>query len=52
VGARTDKLSEITQGLSAGERIVVHGAYGVQDSARVVPLRQAPASGQPPKEQP
>lgn len=42
VGGRTDKVSEITQGLTAGERIVAYGAYGVQDSAKVVPLRQAP----------
>lgn len=43
VGGRTDKLSEITQGLTAGERVVANGAYGVQDSAKVVPLQQAPA---------
>jgi hypothetical protein len=43
VGGRTDKVSEITQGLTAGERVVANGAYGVQDSAKVVPLQQAPA---------
>ena len=32
---------EITQGLTAGQRIVTYGAYGVQDSAKVVPPEQA-----------
>lgn len=36
VGGRTDKLAEITSGLRAGERIVTYGAYGVDDSAKVV----------------
>ena len=38
VGARTDKVAEITSGLTAGERIVTYGAYGIEDSAKVVPL--------------
>lgn len=38
VGARTDELAEITHGLSGGETVVTYGAYGVTDSARVVPL--------------
>lgn len=38
VGGRTDKLAEITSGLAAGERIVTYGAYGIEDSARVVPM--------------
>jgi len=38
VGARTDALAEITRGLSGGETVVTYGAYGVTDSARVVPL--------------
>jgi RND family efflux transporter MFP subunit len=36
VGGRTDKVAEITDGLSAGERVVTYGAYGVSDSAKVV----------------
>jgi RND family efflux transporter MFP subunit len=36
VGARAGSRVEITSGLSAGERIVTTGAYGVADSARVV----------------
>jgi RND family efflux transporter MFP subunit len=36
VGARTDSLVEITRGLTAGQRVVTYGAYGVQDSAKVV----------------
>jgi hypothetical protein len=39
VGGRTDKVAEIREGVSAGERVVTEGAYGVQDSARV----EAPA---------
>jgi membrane fusion protein (multidrug efflux system) len=38
IGARTDRLAEITRGLSGGETVVTYGAYGVTDSARVVPL--------------
>lgn len=38
VGGRTDKFVEITSGLRAGERIVTYGAYGVDDSSKVVPL--------------
>jgi RND family efflux transporter MFP subunit len=40
VGARTDRLAEITRGLSGGETVVTYGAYGVTDSARVVPLAE------------
>lgn len=36
VGARSGGIAEITKGLSAGERVVTYGAYGVEDSARVV----------------
>jgi membrane fusion protein, heavy metal efflux system len=37
VGGRVDSTAEITSGLEAGERIVTFGAYGVVDSARIVP---------------
>jgi multidrug efflux pump subunit AcrA (membrane-fusion protein) len=36
VGGRTDRIAEITSGLAAGERVVTYGAYGVDDSAKVV----------------
>jgi RND family efflux transporter MFP subunit len=36
VGARTEQAAEITSGLAAGERVVTYGAYGVEDSAKVV----------------
>jgi RND family efflux transporter MFP subunit len=39
VGGRTDKLAEILSGLSAGERIVTYGAYGVEDSVKIAPLQ-------------
>lgn len=50
VAARTDRFAEITDGLTAGERVVTYGAYGVSDSAKVVPLRKAAgASGSNPE---
>jgi len=36
VGARTAASVEILEGLKAGERVVTSGAYGMQDSAKVV----------------
>lgn len=39
IGARTATTVEITDGLKAGERVVTSGAYGVADSAKVVPLK-------------
>ena len=42
VGARTATVAEITDGLAAGQRVVTYGAYGVDDSVKVVPARQAP----------
>jgi membrane fusion protein (multidrug efflux system) len=45
VGSRSNAGIEIRDGLQAGERIVTYGAYGVQDSAKVVQL--APASTAP-----
>lgn len=40
VGGRTETDAEITDGLKAGEVVVTVGAYGMEDSAKVVPLRQ------------
>jgi RND family efflux transporter MFP subunit len=39
VGGRTDKLAEILEGLKGGERIATQGAYGLEDSVKVVPLK-------------
>jgi hypothetical protein len=36
VGARTDRVAEITSGLSGAETVVTYGAYGLEDSARVI----------------
>src|SRR5207253_9206199 len=36
VGAKTQTKAEILTGLTAGERVVTYGAYGVEDSARIV----------------
>jgi RND family efflux transporter MFP subunit len=49
VGGRTDKTAEITQGLAGDERIVTYGAYGVSDSAKVVPVKQSTAPATPEK---
>ena len=38
IGGRTDKVAEITKGLTVGERVVTYGAYGIEDSAKVVPI--------------
>jgi membrane fusion protein (multidrug efflux system) len=43
VGGRSTVGVEIVEGLKAGDRVVTYGAYGVQDSAKVVQL--APARG-------
>jgi len=39
VGARTEAVAEITDGLRAGETVVTDGAFGVEDSATVVPIK-------------
>jgi membrane fusion protein (multidrug efflux system) len=39
VGARTDSTAEITGGLQGGETVVTYGAYGVSDSAKIVPAK-------------
>jgi membrane fusion protein (multidrug efflux system) len=44
IGGKTAASAEVTEGLKAGERIVTYGAYGMQDSAKVVPLRPADTS--------
>lgn len=44
VGGRTDSEAEIRNGLAAGERVVTYGAYGLEDSAKVVPIGAKPAS--------
>ena len=36
VGGRTDKIAEIRSGLSGGESVVTYGAYGLEDSVKVV----------------
>lgn len=39
VGARSETLAEITAGLSGGETVVTYGAFGVEDSAKIVPAK-------------
>ena len=43
IGGRTDHGAWITDGLKAGEKIVTQGAYGVDDSAKVVGPGEAAA---------
>jgi membrane fusion protein (multidrug efflux system) len=40
IGARTSKFAEVLEGLAAGERVVTYGAYGLEDSVKVVPMKQ------------
>jgi membrane fusion protein, multidrug efflux system len=47
IGGRTGSLVEILSGLKAGERVVTYGAYGVADSAKVVPDTVKPAAAKP-----
>lgn len=44
VGGRSDAVAEITEGLVAGERIVTYGAFGMEDSVKVVQMDRAPAT--------
>jgi len=39
VGARTETAAEIASGLAGGETVVTYGAFGVEDSARIVPAK-------------
>lgn len=39
VGGRTETTAEITDGVRPGETVVTDGAYGVEDRAKVVPVR-------------
>jgi RND family efflux transporter MFP subunit len=39
VGGRTEAVVEITHGLAPGETVVTEGAYGVEDGAKVVPIK-------------
>jgi len=39
VGRRNESSAEITNGLAAGEVVVTEGAYGLEDSVKVVPAK-------------
>jgi len=43
VGARSDRGIWVREGLKAGEKVVTIGAYGMDDSAKVVGKREAKA---------
>ncbi len=47
VGGRTESEAEITDGLKAGEVVVTVGAYGMEDSAKVVPMGPQPSDTKP-----
>jgi RND family efflux transporter MFP subunit len=40
VSSRTMTVAEIAAGLSPGERVVTYGAYGLEDGAKVVAMKQ------------
>lgn len=42
IGGRSSTTAEVVEGLKGGERIVTSGAYGVEDSAKVVPPKATP----------
>jgi membrane fusion protein (multidrug efflux system) len=44
IGGKTDKVVEILTGLSAGDRVVTYGAFGVEDGARIVAAAQDSAA--------
>jgi len=52
VGGKTDRVAEITEGLAVGERVATQGAYGLQDSVKVVPLMPADAAAKKPPVKP
>ena len=41
-GGRGSGLVEIATGLRPGEQVVTHGAFGVDDGAKIVPPAKAP----------
>jgi membrane fusion protein, multidrug efflux system len=43
VGGRNESDAEITDGLKAGEVVVTVGAYGMEDSAKVIPMGAQPS---------
>jgi RND family efflux transporter MFP subunit len=49
IGGKTDKVAEITEGLAAGERVATKGAYGLEDSVKVVPLKPADTTTKKPE---
>jgi membrane fusion protein, heavy metal efflux system len=42
IGGRSDKGAWVTEGLKAGERVVTKGAYGMDDSAKVIAPGEKP----------
>jgi len=40
VGGRTEKVAEINSGLKGGETVVTYGAYGLDDSVKVVVMKR------------
>ena len=50
IGPKTASAVEIVEGVKAGERVVTTGAYGVTDSAKVVPMKAAAATPDDEKE--
>jgi RND family efflux transporter MFP subunit len=47
IGGRSANGVEILEGVAAGDRVVTFGAYGMEDSAKVVPLNAAKGAAKP-----
>ncbi|HEY6220323.1 MAG TPA: efflux RND transporter periplasmic adaptor subunit, partial [Gemmatimonadaceae bacterium] len=45
VGARTATMAQIVDGLVPGERVATQGAYGLEDSVKVIPLKTTDTTG-------
>lgn len=46
IGGRSAEGVEITEGLKAGDKVVTWGAYGVQDSVKIVPVAADTSRGE------
>lgn len=47
IGGRSAEGVEITAGLHAGDRVVTYGAYGVQDSVKILPVGSDTSAASP-----
>ena len=48
LGVRVDSVVQVTRGLAVGEQVVTDGAYGMDDSVKVVRRGKRPAAAEKP----